>query len=63
MRIETALKQSTKDFETIRHKYKKLKYKKASNVEDSMKALRDQMTRLEDENKNLGAKLKKSTTY
>lgn len=60
LKLESLLKQSTKDFDTIRHKYKKIKHHRATKAEENMKDLREQMNRLEDENKNLGEKLRKS---
>ena len=62
MRFETNYRQALKDLETYRRKYSKLKHHKVSTVEETMKDLKAQKTRLELENRDLGAKLKSASS-
>ena len=61
-RVETNYRQVLKDLDVYKQKYYKLKHQKSTNVEETMKDLKLQMSRLEQENKQLGVKLKSASS-
>ena len=61
-RVETNYRQVLKDLDAYKRKYYKLKRQKSANVEETMKDLKLQMSRLEQENKQLGFKLKSASS-
>ena len=61
-RNETNYRQVLKDLDVYKRKYSKIKHQKSTNVEETMKDLKLQMSRLEHENKQLGSKLKSASS-